>query len=300
MTLRSGPVRVEVPATSANLGPGFDCLGLALEVADTLVAEVCAGGIEVSAEGEGAAEVPLDENHLVVRSMQAVFAILGEHPAGLRLHTTNRIPHGRGLGSSSAAIVGGIVLARALVEGGDQRLDVAGALALATRIEGHPDNVGPALEGGFVICGQDGDVVWAERAPLDPSVSAVVFVPPDGVLTETARGLLPETVTHAEAAASTGRSALLVLALGSRPDLLLPATEDFLHQHHRGPAMPESLAFVTALRGRGVPAFISGAGPSVLALTTSYDDQMALLEAAPEGWRAIPQRVGGEGARVLM
>ncbi len=299
MVFLPGPVTVEVPATSANLGPGFDCLGLALEMTDVLVAEVAEDGIEVLVEGEGADDVPRDESHLVVRAMWAAFAVLGETPTGLRLACTNRIPHGRGMGSSSAALVGGIVLARALVADGAARMDDHAVLALANRIEGHPDNVGPALLGGFVICGQSGEDVWAEPSPLHPSISAIVFVPPDGVLTEAARGMLPETVPHAGAAANTARAALLVRALDDRPDLLLRATEDFLHQQHRGPVMPESLGLVEHLRGRGVPALISGAGPSVLAFTTSYDDQAGLLDATPEGWSAIPQRVGGPGARVL-
>jgi homoserine kinase len=173
-------------------------------------------------------------------------------------------------------------------------------LALANRIEGHADNVGPALVGGFVICGQSGDDVWAVAAPLDPSISGVVFVPPHGVLTEAARVLLPATVPHDRAAANTGRAALLVRALEDRPELLLRATEDFLHQEHRGSVMPDSLRLVERLRSRGVPAVISGAGPGVLAFTASSDDPADLLEAAPEGWRAIPQRLGGPGARVLM
>jgi homoserine kinase len=295
-----GPVTVEVPATSANLGPGFDCLGLALELTDVLVAEIAEGGIEVVVEGEGADDVPLDESHLVVRSMWAAFTVLGTTPPGLRLQCRNRIPHGRGMGSSSAAIVGGIVLARALVTDGAERMPDEAVLALANRIEGHADNVGPALVGGFVICGQSGEDVWAVTAPLDPSISGVVFVPPHGVLTEAARVLLPETVAHDLAAANTGRAALLVRALEDRPDLLMRATEDYLHQQHRGPVMPESLRLVEHLRRRGVPAVISGAGPGVLAFATSADDQARLPEAAPEGWRAIPQRLGGPGARVLM
>jgi homoserine kinase len=294
-----GPVTVEVPATSANLGPGFDCLGLTLELTDLLVAEIADDGIEVDVEGEGADEVPRDESHLVVRSMWAAFAVLGQTPPGLRLSCRNRIPHGRGMGSSSAAIVGGIVLARALVAAGAERMNDAAVLALANRIEGHADNVGPALVGGLVICGQSGEDVWAVPAPLDPSISGIVFVPPDRVLTEAARVLLPGSVTHADAAANAGRTALLVRALEDRPDLLLRATEDFLHQQHRGSAMPESLRMVERLRSRGVPAVISGAGPGVLAFTTSYDDRAGLLDATPEGWRAIPQRLGGPGVRVL-
>ena len=177
-----GTVSVSVPATSANLGPGYDCLGIALELADTLVAEV-ADGLEVHVAGEGAGEVPLDERHLVIRSMLATFAAMDVSPPGLHLSCTNRIPHSRGLGSSSAAIIGGIVLARSLVEGGADAFDDAAALSLASLIEGHPDNVAPALLGGFVISGQTGDEVWAQQSPVDPSISAVVFVPPHGVHT---------------------------------------------------------------------------------------------------------------------
>lgn len=297
--LVDSPVRVETPATSANLGPGFDCLGLALDLRDILVGEITDGGVEVLVEGEGADEVPHDERHLVVRAMQATFAVLGEKPRGLRLQTSNRIPHGRGMGSSSAAIVGGIVLARALVRDGPDRMDDAAALELATRIEGHPDNVGPALLGGFVICGRSGEDVWAEPAVLDPDLGAVVFIPGNGMLTEVARGLLPGTVPHADAAANSGRVALLVHALAGRPDLLLRATEDFLHQRQRGPAMPESLTLVESLRSDGIAAVVSGAGPSVLAFTCSDEDEAVLVERTPPGWRALTQAVGGPGARVV-
>lgn len=299
MTFLDRPVTVEVPATSANLGPGFDCLGLALELTDTLSAEITDSGLTLEITGEGADEVPRDEQHLVVRAMRAAFEVLGEQPPGLRLACVNRIPHGRGLGSSSAAIVAGLVLARSLTAGGSERVDDAVALSLATALEGHPDNVAPALLGGFVISGSAGEVVWAEPAPLDASIEAVVLVPPDGVLTEAARGLLPASVPHADAAANAGRAALLVRALGGRPDLLLRATEDFLHQRQRGPAMPASLALVDTLRARGVPAVISGAGPTVLAFTTAAADSESLLQTAPAGWIARRQRLGGPGARVL-
>jgi homoserine kinase len=294
----SGAVTVDVPATSANLGPGFDCLGLALELGDTLVGEVTGSGLDIAVTGEGSGEIECDETHLVVRSMRATFAAIGVEPPGLLLRCTNRIPHSRGLGSSSAAIVGGIVLARALVEGGGSRLDDGLALALANRIEGHPDNVAPALLGGFVISGRAGDVVWAQQSPVDESVSAVLLVPPHGVRTDVARGLLPDVVPHADAAANTGRAALLVAALGGHPAMLMRATEDFLHQQHREAAMPESLALVRSLREEGIAAVISGAGPTVLAFVVG--DPTEVSELAPTGWRTLPQTVGGPGARVLM
>ncbi len=296
-----GPVTVEVPATSANLGPGFDCLGIALELTDDLVGEVVASGLEVHVEGEGAGEVPLDESHLVVHAMRSAFELMDVQPPGLRLSCVNRIPHSRGLGSSSAAIVGGVVLARALAPQ-ETRFDDDAALALANRIEGHPDNVAPALLGGFVISGQaDGDV-WAQQAPVAPTISAVVFVPPDGVLTEVARGLLPTSVPHAEAAANTGRAALLVAALAGHPDRLFRATEDFLHQRQREPAMAGSHVLLTKLREHGVPAVISGAGPTVLAFVwgTSARTSAEVAGFVPDGWRALPQVIGGPGATVLM
>ena len=296
----AGPVTVAVPATSANLGPGFDCLGLALELYDLLTGEVVDSGLEVDVVGEGAESLPRDERHLVVRSLRAAFKVLGVEPPGLRLHFENRIPQSRGLGSSSAAIVGGLALARALVVGGD-RFDDDSLLFLANQIEGHPDNVAPVVVGGFVVAGQSvvsGQVaeVWAISAPIARSISAVAFVPPSGVSTEAARGLLPEQVPHAVAAANTGRAAVLVAALAGAPEQLLRGTEDFLHQSYRSSAMPESFALVSALRADGLAAFISGAGPTVLVLTADESD---LAERCPAGWTTYPLAVDHDGVRVV-
>ena len=294
-TFASGPVTIAVPATSANLGPGFDCLGLALDLHDLLTGEIVDSGLEVEVVGEGAETLPRDERHLVVRSMRAAFKVLGAEPPGLRLRLENRIPQSRGLGSSSAAIVGGLVLARALVDGGE-RFDDHSLLFLANRLEGHPDNVAPAVIGGFVVSGQAEDEVWAISAPIAQSVSAVAFVPPTGVSTEAARGLLPEQVPHAVAAANTGRAAMLVAALAGAPDQLVRGTEDFLHQEYRSSAMPASFALVTALRADGLAAFISGAGPSVLVLTA---DDADLADRCPSGWTTYPLAVDHSGARVV-
>jgi len=297
-----GPVTVEVPATSANLGPGFDCLGLALDLHDTLTAEVSASGLLVEVEGEGADALPRDERHLVVRAMRAGFEALGVAPAGLVLRAVNRIPQSRGLGSSSAAIVGGLALARALVVDGPATLDDATVLRLATAIEGHPDNVAPALLGGFVVSGHDGDDTWAIQAPVAAAVSAVAFVPPQGVSTEVARGLLPAEVPHRVAAANGARSALLVAVLGgatagvSEP-LLVRATEDFLHQDFRAPAMPESLALVRSLRADGHAAVVSGAGPTVLVLALGGAD--SVLDRCPAGWASYPLSIDHAGVRTL-
>jgi homoserine kinase len=293
------PVRVVVPATSANLGPGYDALGLALDLHDELTAEVTDGDLEVTVEGEGAGTLALDETHLVVRSMWAGFAAMGVTPPGVRLHCRNAIPHARGLGSSSAAIVGGLGLARALVADGDSKLPDAELVALAADLEGHPDNVAPAALGGFTIAGREGERWYAVRAPVDPRVRVVVFVPPFSLSTELARGLIPETVPHADAAADAGRAALLVAALAGAPEHLLTATRDYLHQSYRRPAMPDSLALVDQLRADGVAAVVSGAGPTVLAFVTDGPDVADVADRCPEGWTARGLDVDGDGVRVV-
>jgi homoserine kinase len=294
---RTGPVTVQVPATTANLGPGFDCLGLALDLHDRLTAEVVASGLEVEVVGEGADSLPRDERHLVVRAMGRAFAEVGIDRPGLRVRFENAIPQARGLGSSSAAIVGGLALARALLVDGGSLLPDTVLLRLADELEGHPDNVAPALLGGFVVCGHDDAGVWAERAPVADGVDVIVFVPPHRLSTEAARGLLPADVPHAAAAANTGRAALLVAALGQGSHSLLRATEDFLHQDHREPAMPESLALVRALRADGHAAVVSGAGPTVLVLTVEPPDD--LLDRCPPGWSAYPLAVDRAGVRTV-
>jgi homoserine kinase len=291
MSFAVGRVAVRTPASAANLGPGFDTLGLALAMHDRLEAEVVAGGLEVVVRGEGADDVPRDRSHLVVRTMDATFELLGERPAGLRLTCDNAIPHARGLGSSSAAIVGGIVLARALVDGGDQRLDDAAAYQLASDLEGHPDNVAAAMFGGFTIAWLDGALASVQR--LDVAARVTLLVPPEPVSTEAARGLLPEQVPYRDAAANAARAALLVASLTSDPTHLLAATEDFLHQSYRAPAMPASYELVQGLRSADVPAVISGAGPSVLAFGRGLDG------VVPPGWVAHELDVEPRGAHVI-
>ena len=298
-------VTVRVPATSANLGPGFDSLGLALTLHDVLTASV-ADGLHLEVEGEGADTVPRDERHLVVRAARAGFAALGTEPPGLRLHCVNAVPHGRGLGSSSAAIVGGLVLARALVVGGAARLPDADLLALAARMEGHPDNVAPALLSGLTVAWSSGDASSdAVRLEVRRELAAVAFVPPDRLETHVARGLLPAAVPHRDASANAGRAALLVAALtgqvaGDVERALLAGTEDRVHQQYRAPAMPTSAALVDRLRAHRVAAFVSGAGPTVLALVPGGDvDALVDLARVPEDWRALPLEVDPDGATLL-
>ncbi|HEU5035046.1 MAG TPA: homoserine kinase [Mycobacteriales bacterium] len=296
-TFRAAPARIRVPATSANLGPGFDALGLALSLYDDVVVRVTESGLTVDVAGMGAATVARNARNLVVRAMRATFDRLGGQPRGLEVVCANRIPHGRGLGSSAAAIVGGVVAARALVVGGAERMSDDEVLQLATDLEGHPDNVAACLRGGLTLSWTD-DVARAVDLPVSAELAPVVFVPGTSSSTKATRRLLPATVPHRDAAHSAARSALLVTALRERLDLLLPATEDRLHQPYRAPAMPRSAALVGELRDAGVPAVVSGAGPTVLAFTTGQSRAQA-LQFERRGWSAMPLEVDREGATLL-
>jgi homoserine kinase len=277
MKWAEGPVRVRVPATSANLGPGFDALGLALGLHDEVEVAVAPSAVDIEVIGEGAADVAdAGEKHLIVRAMRVAFDDLNlPQPPGFTLRCVNRIPHGRGLGSSAAAIVAGVLAARALAGASLAPEDV---LPLANALEGHPDNVAPCLFGGLTVAWVATDVVGLPQARairLDPrpEVLPVAFIAPEPVSTKVARGLLPAAVPHADAARNAGRAALLIAALTARPDALLDGTEDKLHQDYRAPAMPHTHDLVTRLRAAGVPAVVSGAGPSVLAFLTENLDQ---------------------------
>ena len=280
-----GVSTVVVPASSANLGPGFDAFGLALTLRDELIATEIPSGLEIEVTGEGADDVPRGPEHLVVRAMEAAFSHLGARPTGIRLTCTNAIPHARGLGSSSAAIVGGLVLGAQLVE---QPLSEPDLLVLATKLEGHPDNAAAAIHGGFTIA-------WTEPTGpqvvrLEAQLPVTVLVPPTPVSTEMARRLLPARVPHADAASNAGRAALLVAALQGRPELLMAATEDLLHQPYRAEAMPQSYELVQELRSVEIPAVISGAGPTVLAFARELP--------VPDGWVAHELDVDPTGVQV--
>ena len=263
-------VRVRVPATSANLGPGFDSLGLALYLHDVVEAWVTDSGLSIEVAGEGADTAGAGEAHLVVKAMRQTFEILdGRQPPGLALRCANRIPHARGLGSSAAAIVSGVLAARALAEGGQQRLPDEAALRLAAGLEGHPDNVAACLLGGLTVAWTGTGGPRAVRLSPLRAIVPVVIVAPEPLSTKTARGVLPDQVPHADAATNAGRSALLIAALtsdtASDPGILLDATQDRLHQPYRAGVMPETARLIQRLRDAGVPAVVSGAGPSVLA-----------------------------------
>ena len=300
MSRPPGPVtsaRVRVPATSANLGPAFDCAGLALSRYDVLEFAVLPSGLEVAVSGIGAGELPTDESHLVVRAFRAACRELGWSPTGLRVTAENGIPQGRGMGSSAAAVVAGVVAAWALcpdVEG----IDDDAVLRLTSELEGHPDNVAPCLLGGATLswCAPEG--ARAVRLEVAAAVHPVVLVPEATLSTHVARGLLPDAVPHDDAVFNAIRSALLVHALTSDPAMLLDATDDRLHQRQRSFAMPDSLALIDRLRGHGHAAVVSGAGPSVLVL----GPENALPEVTrltPAGWSVLGLEVDTAGTRVL-
>ena len=264
-------VVVEVPATSANLGPGFDCFGLAFDWRERIELEVIQQGFQVEVTGEGSAELARDESHLIIRSALTGLADLGVQAPGLRLSCRNTIPHGRGLGSSSAAIVAGLAAAAGLA---GRDLDQAWLLRHANAIEGHPDNVAAAIYGGFVLAYEGHQGVTVAQASVHPTIQAAVYIAVQPVGTHAARRLLPDHVPHVDAAADAGRAALLVHAMASEPTALFEGTRDWLHQQYRSSAMPRSYELVTALRGEGRAAFISGAGPSVAVLGTADLDQL--------------------------
>jgi homoserine kinase len=284
---RAQAVRVRVPASIANLGPGFDTFGLAVGLHDDVVAQVTdEPGLTVEVAGEGVDELRTDERHLVVRAMRAAFKDMGGQPRGLALICANRIPHGRGLGSSAAAIVAGLVAARWLTVGGEERLPDERLLEMATALEGHADNVAAALLGGFTLAWCDGGSVSAVRLPVAPGVVPVALVPVKRLATSKARRLLPEVVPHADAAFNVARAGLLVHALSADPTRLLAATEDRLHQAQRTAALPKTAALLAKLRADGVAAVVAGSGPAVLALATpaQVDGVQAMT---PTGWTSL-------------
>jgi homoserine kinase len=291
-------VRVRVPGSSANLGPGFDSLGLALELYDDVEVSVAPDGLAVEVLGEGAGQVPCNDAHLVVRAMRRTWDLVGDAPPGIRMRCRNAIPHSRGLGSSAAAAVAGAVAAMAL-SGRDMELERETLLQVTAGMEGHADNAAASLFGGFVVAWETGGNFskrfHAVRLDAHPGIQPVALVAGTESLTSTTRGLLPDRVPLVDAAFTGSRTALAVLAFTQRPDLLLPATADRLHQEYRRPAYPESAELMDALRERGVPAAISGAGPTVLALTT---DGGLPADVDLHGFTALPLAVDTEGARV--
>ena len=288
-------VSVSVPATSANLGPGYDALGLALEIRDFVTAQFTDDNkITVEVTGQGAGKLPTDATHLIAKTIIDACKAFGTEVTGLHVECKNAIPQGRGLGSSAAAIVAGLVLASELTYA---RASEDELLQMANAIEGHPDNVAACLLGAMTIAWlEDDGKANSVSMNVHPDISPVLAIPQTELDTHKARGLIPESIPHVDAAFNAGRAALLVAAMIGDPDFLLEATEDKLHQPFRAQAYPESMELVAQLREVQIAACISGAGPTVIALSTS--DQVALASEiiAKSGFTAAPVGVADEGA----
>ena len=299
---------VRVPATTANMGPGFDSFGMAFRYYDEVSVRPITGITRVIVEGVGAETVPADDDNLVVQALRAGLDAVGAPQAGFEMRCVNRIPHGGGMGSSASAAVAGLMLARGLISEPEALSDDR-IFSLATEFEGHPDNVAPAVLGGATVAwmGLEGTVKRARAVRLDPPdiIRPVAFIPDFELKTSAARAALPSSVPHADACFNVSRAALLTALLSGAPSdagegplhgLLMDATEDRLHQDARRPAMEPSLALVDWLRGAGMAAVVSGAGPTVLSLE-DVDPQIR-EDARKAGWRVLALPVAATGARI--
>lgn len=295
MRIVSSTAAVRVPATSANLGPGFDSMGLAHNVWDEVRVRLTTGSTRVQILGEGRDTLPKDESHLIVRALRRGLDAAGLPHSGIELNCRNGIVQGRGLGSSAAAVVAGLMLVRGLVDRPEEFTDEV-VLELATEFEGHPDNAAPAIYGGAVISWQGADGVKVAPLAVSEKIRTTLLVPNAELSTSTARSVLPAQVPHEDAAFNSARAAMLVLALEKRPDLLLEATADRLHQDYRAASMPESATVLRALRDAGWPAVISGAGPSILIFDRLDPQTTEVL--ARRGFRTISPGIG-RGAHLV-
>ncbi len=304
MKLPSGlSVTARVPASSANLGPGFDSLGLALSLYDEIEVTITDGGLNVTVEGEGAGDVPNNASHLVVRAIERGFEAIGVWASGMDVVCRNKIPHSRGLGSSASAVVGGLAAAEGLAQAFDGSLELGldRLVQLASEFEGHPDNAAASVLGGVVVSwteeSEGATKYAAARIEPHPDLKLIVLVPQDRSSTAQTRGLLPQSVPHKDASFNVSRAALAVVAISQRPELLMPATEDRLHQGYRATALPVTTRWVAALRKAGIPAVVSGAGPTVLALSQSSMPSDLRKQAESEGLTVLELAIS-EGVSV--
>ena len=307
LTFKATMAQISVPASSANIGPGFDCFGIALELRDRYAAQVLdEPTFDVDVSGESANVVKKDAKNLVIKAMMHGFEHMGSKPRGIALRALNAIPHGRGLGSSASAIVGGLALARSLVLTGEQYMSDDELITLATELEGHPDNVASAFYGGATIAwiensidqyGNTKSVGRAVSLKVDDRIKALLLVPDNQLSTAKARKLLPETISHQDAVLNSSRTALLVHALAERPDLLFTATQDLLHQSYRASAMPKTISLVEKLRGAGLAAVVSGAGPSVMVLYSNSEDEIDQVASLAPGFTAMKLAVAKTGVQ---
>ncbi|WP_297588578.1 homoserine kinase [uncultured Corynebacterium sp.] len=288
---------VTVPGSSANLGPGFDTLGIALSIYDTVEVEVIASGLEVHIFGEGAEDLPRDNSHLVVKAIRSGLKAADVEAPGLKVTCTNNIPQSRGLGSSAAAAVAGVVAANTLA---GSPLSTEEIVQLSSEFEGHPDNAGASVLGDAVVSWTeipvDGRSLPEYRAvgvKVDPRIRAYALVPDFHASTNAVRKVLPSHVTHTDARFNVSRTAVITVAIQSHPELLWEGTRDRLHQPYRSDVLPVTAEWVNRLRNRGYAAYLSGAGPTALVLCTEPVDDEILDEARDAGLRVLELEVAG-------
>jgi homoserine kinase len=262
-------VRVKVPATSANLGPGFDALGMALDLYNYVELELIADQLVIEVEGEGAEDIPVDQKNIVYQAAQRVFSQVGFITEGIYIKLINNIPVARGLGSSAAAIVGGILAANHV---SGSVLTPNELLAIATEFEGHPDNVAPAIFGGIVISAEvDGEILWQKIQPQE-ELKLVIAIPEFTLSTKLSRQVLPEKVPFKDAVFNVSRVGMVIMAL-SRGDyeLLAKVMDDKLHQPYRNQLVPGMIEVFKEVKAFGYPIALSGAGPTLI----SFCDRQA-------------------------
>lgn len=288
-------VSVTVPASSANLGPGFDTLGLAVSLYDTVEVEVVASGLSVEVFGEGHGELPLDGSHLVVKALRAGLKAADAHAPGLKVVCHNSIPQSRGLGSSAAAAVAGVCAANGLAGFplSDEQL-----VQLSSAFECHPDNAAASVLGQAVVSwteipvdGRTEPQYRAVTIPVAESIMATALVPNFHASTEAVRRVLPTDVTHVDARFNVSRCAVMTVALQHHPELLWEGTRDRLHQPYRADVLPVTAEWVNRLRNKGYAAYLSGAGPTVMVLSTEPVDESVLNDAREAGLRVLPLEV---------
>lgn len=296
--------RVTVPGSTANLGPGFDTLGLAVGIYDTVEVEVTDSGLEVEIFGEGANELPRDSSHLVVKAINSALHAADAHAPGLKVTCTNNIPQSRGLGSSASAAVAGVIAGNTLA---GSPLSTDDVIQLSSAFEGHPDNAAASVVGGAVVSwtdipvdGVSQPVYRAVPLTVHPDIKATALVPNFHASTNAVRKVLPSHVTHTDARFNVSRTAVMTVAIQTHPEFLWEGTRDRLHQPYRADVLPVTAEWVNRLRNRGYAAFLSGAGPTAMVLSTEPIEQKILDAAREDGLRVLELDIAGPATAELL
>ena len=296
--------RVTVPGSTANLGPGFDTLGLAVGIYDTVEVEVTASGLDVEIFGEGANDLPRDASHLVVKAINSALHAADAHAPGLKVTCTNNIPQSRGLGSSASAAVAGVIAGNTLA---GSPLSTDDVIQLSSAFEGHPDNAAASVVGGAVVSwtdipvdGVSQPVYRAVPLTVHPDIKATALVPNFHASTNAVRKVLPSHVTHTDARFNVSRTAVMTVAIQTHPEFLWEGTRDRLHQPYRADVLPVTAEWVNRLRNRGYAAFLSGAGPTAMVLSTEPVDPKILESAREDGLRVLELDIAGPATAELL